>query len=92
MISFELHDKFFSLNINGNYLFMIRAKNVKSIDSIVDFDNKCGLLIANIRNTHDCIYEEAFDFYDVLCDLGISKYRDKYFKDIKKEDICIKNL
>ena len=92
MVYFELHNNFFSFNRDENYLSMVRAKNVKAIESIIDFDNTSGLLTANIRDSNDKIYEEYFDFGDVLRDLGKLKNKQFYFSGINKEDICIRNL
>lgn len=90
MATLELHPNFITLNNKGRCLSMIRGKNIKSIQKIIDYAD--GLVTATIIGKNNSIYEEYFDFEDVLRDLKMLDAKEKYFKGVRKDNICIKNL
>lgn len=91
MISLELDKDKVTFRNNQIQLSMIRSKTLVKILKINDWDK--GYIAADcIMSNSATPVEEYFDFEDVLRDLGLLKLKDRYFKGIKKEDICVLNL
>lgn len=81
------NDEGFILFERGNLSLECILRSYDDIVKIVDFEK--GLLTVLMKRKDKTI-EEYVDFEAVLHDINLSKEKEKYFKDIKLEDMVLK--
>lgn len=73
----------------GNYHLVVGvSSSLLEIVRIKEFD--MGYIVVDARYV-DSIVEDYIDLDWSLSLLGLSKLRDKYFKGVRGDDICVKN-
>ena len=89
MLLLELNNGVISYKKDNLLLSIGVSKSLKEILSIKEFN--MGYIVVNARYTHG-IVEEYIDLDYGLSILGLSNLRNKYFKHVRSEDICVRNL
>lgn len=89
MVLLELNNGVISYKKDNLLLSVGVSKSLKEILSIKEFN--MGYIVVNARYTHG-IVEEYIDLDYGLSILGLSNLRNKYFKHVRSEDICVRNL
>lgn len=89
MVLLELNNGVISYKKDNLLLSVGVSKSLKEILSIKEFN--MGYIVVNARYTHG-IVEEYIDLDYGLSILGLSNLRNKYFKYVRSEDICVRNL
>lgn len=89
MVLLELNNGVISYKKDNLLLSVGVSKSLKEILSIKEFN--MGYIVVNARYTHG-IVEEYIDLDYGLSILGFSNLRNKYFKYVRSEDICVRNL